>query len=189
MKPLIAEFVQTCPLCQQIKRDRCTTKGLLQPIPLLKRKWQPIAIDWVLGLHETWRKGFVYDSILTVVDRATKMVHLLPTQTNCSAILPSYCFPTYSSTMDFLGASFLTQMHVHSPGKHPSRLRAAKSNQNHVPRDQPTLRWDAYRSIRAVRWAWKRRSTHRPPTRRPHQLEQVERIREVAHAELHGRHP
>jgi len=83
---LIAEFVQTCPLCQRIKPDRRATQGLLQPLPLPTRKWQSIAIDWVLGRPETWRKGVAYDSTLTVVDSATKMIHLLPTQKNCTAV-------------------------------------------------------------------------------------------------------
>jgi len=86
MKPLIAEFVQTCPLCHRIKPDRRAKRGLLQPLPLPTRKWQSIAIDCVLGLHKIWRKGVAYDSILTVIDRATKMVHLLPTQKNCTAV-------------------------------------------------------------------------------------------------------
>jgi len=35
---------------------------------------------------ETWSKGVVYDSRLTVVDRDTKVVHLLLTQKNCTAV-------------------------------------------------------------------------------------------------------
>ena len=86
MKPLIGEFARTCPICQRIKPDRRPTQGLLLPLQFPTRKWQSIAIDWVLGLPETWRKGVAYDSILTVVDRATKMVDLLSTQKNCSAV-------------------------------------------------------------------------------------------------------
>jgi len=87
MKPLIAEFVQTCPIRQRIKQDCRGTQGLLQThLPLPTCKWQSLAIDWVLGLPGTWPKGVAYDAILTVVDRDTKTVHLLHTQKNCNAI-------------------------------------------------------------------------------------------------------
>ena len=86
MKSLIAEFIKTCPECQRSKADRRGQQGQLQPLPLPKRKWQSIAMDWVVGLPDIWRKSTAYNSILTVIDRATHMVHLIPTTKEKTAV-------------------------------------------------------------------------------------------------------
>ena len=57
MKSLISEFIKTCPECQRSKADRRGQQGQLQPLPLHKRKWQSIAMDWVFGLPHIWRKS------------------------------------------------------------------------------------------------------------------------------------
>jgi len=51
MKLLIVEFVQTRPLCKRITPNRLATQGLFEHLPL------HIAVDCVLGFHETWREG------------------------------------------------------------------------------------------------------------------------------------
>ena len=86
MKSYVSDFVKICPACQKAKADRRGTQGLLQPLPLPTRKWQSISMDWVTGVEAVTRKGISYDAILTVTDRATRMVHLIPTTTNeCAA--------------------------------------------------------------------------------------------------------
>ena len=36
-------------------------------------------MDWVLSLHKATRNGKPFTAVLTVTDRATRMVHLVPT--------------------------------------------------------------------------------------------------------------
>ena len=79
MKPLVEEFVRTSPVCQQAKADRRGTQGAIQPLPLPTRKWQSISIDWVVVLPDLMRHGVLHNAVLTATDRATRMVHLIPT--------------------------------------------------------------------------------------------------------------
>jgi transposase InsO family protein len=79
MRQLVAEFVKTCPTCQAVKPDRRGEQGLLQPLPLPTRKWQSICMDWVVGLPEVTRSSQTFNAVLTVTDRATRMVHFIPT--------------------------------------------------------------------------------------------------------------
>ena len=78
-KTLVQEFVRACLTCQRIKPDRRGEQGLYRALPLPTRKWQSICIDWVLGLPVIVRNGQYFNAILTVTDRATRMVHLIPT--------------------------------------------------------------------------------------------------------------
>ena len=50
-------------------------KGSLQSLAIPEAKWQEVSIGFITDLHAA---GDEEDSIMTVVDRATKMVHLIP---------------------------------------------------------------------------------------------------------------
>ena len=71
----IREFVESCPTCQLEKTDHILRKGSLWSLTLPEVKWQEVNIDFVTDLPAL---GDTEDSIMTVVDRATKMVHLIP---------------------------------------------------------------------------------------------------------------
>ena len=71
----IREFVTSCPVCQAEKSVHRQPAGLLQPLQLPDQKWADISLDFIMGLPKS-ESG--RDGILTVVDRATKMVHLIP---------------------------------------------------------------------------------------------------------------
>ena len=82
MKPLIEEFVRTCSVCQKAKADRRGTQGAIIPLPLLIRKWQSISLDWVVGIPDLLRNGVLHNAVLTVTDRASRMVNLIPTSSH-----------------------------------------------------------------------------------------------------------
>ena len=85
MKAIVAEFVRTCPECQRAKPDRRGEQGELHPLPLPTRKWQSISMDWVVALPSVMRNGQIFDAVLTVTDRATRMVHLIPTNAHATS--------------------------------------------------------------------------------------------------------
>ena len=62
-----------CPICQVEKGSHLKPAGELQPLELPSRKWDHIAIDFVTRLPMCDGK----DTILTVVDKATKTCHFL----------------------------------------------------------------------------------------------------------------
>ena len=71
----VREFVEACPICQLEKTDHTMKKGSLQSLVIPEAKWQEVSVDFVADLPTT---SSGEDSIMTVVDRATKMVHLIP---------------------------------------------------------------------------------------------------------------
>ena len=71
----VREFVESCPTCQLEKTDHTLKKGSLQSLTLPEGKWREVSIDFITDLPAEQGDE---DSIMTVVDRATKMVHLIP---------------------------------------------------------------------------------------------------------------
>ena len=70
----IRDFVLSCEICQQEKSVHRVPAGLLEPLTLPEQKWADVSLDFIIGLP---RSTEGYDGILIVVDRATKMVHLV----------------------------------------------------------------------------------------------------------------
>ncbi|XP_027169505.1 uncharacterized protein LOC113769237 [Coffea eugenioides] len=75
MKREIAQYVQTCLVCQQVKAEHQKPSGLLQPLEIPEWKWEHITMDFVSGLPRT-QKG--HDAVWVIVDRLTKSAHFLP---------------------------------------------------------------------------------------------------------------
>ena len=79
MPAFIQDFIKKCDTCQRIKADRHKQKGLLMPLYLPELPWSSISVDWMRGLPPHRVGTTTYESILIVIDRCTKMVHLIPT--------------------------------------------------------------------------------------------------------------
>ena len=69
------ESVENCPICQMEKIDHALSKGKLQSTHIPESKWSEISIDFITDLPMSSRNR---DSILVIVDKATRMVHLAP---------------------------------------------------------------------------------------------------------------
>lgn len=75
-------YVLSCDLCQRNKPQSGKTPGFLQPLPVPANPWDSVSMDFVVALPKT--EGG-YDAVLVFVDRLTKMSHLAPTTTTCTA--------------------------------------------------------------------------------------------------------
>ena len=74
MRSEVENFVSRCRVCQHAK-GRSQNTGLYTPLPIPTRPWDSVSMDFILGLPRT-QKG--HGSIFVVVDRFTKMAHLIP---------------------------------------------------------------------------------------------------------------
>ncbi|XP_036378515.1 uncharacterized protein LOC118773609, partial [Megalops cyprinoides] len=70
----IRSFVATCSVCAQNKTTTQPPASLLQPMPVPRRPWSHIALDFVTGLSPSDGNT----TILTVVDRFSKAIHFIP---------------------------------------------------------------------------------------------------------------
>jgi len=70
----VRDFVKSCETCMRNKKSRHRKYGLLQPLEVPERPWKSIEIDFLCGLPPS--KGFTV--IMIVVDRFSKMIHLVP---------------------------------------------------------------------------------------------------------------
>ncbi|KAI0992280.1 hypothetical protein K3495_g15906, partial [Podosphaera aphanis] len=73
MRDYIAKYVRNCHTCQRSKPNNHGKFGVLRPLPIAQQPWQEVSMDFVTGLPVS--KGC--DAILVVVDRLSKMRHLI----------------------------------------------------------------------------------------------------------------
>ena len=69
----VRNFVERCLVYQIEKSNHPLSKSKLQSNKISETKWGEISIDFVIDLPMSSRNR---DSILLVVDKATKMVHM-----------------------------------------------------------------------------------------------------------------
>lgn len=82
MRRDVRDYITTCPSCQVNKSRNRRPYGLLQPLPLPARQWESTSVDFITHLPPT---ADGCDAIMTVVERLTKMVHVVPTWTTATA--------------------------------------------------------------------------------------------------------
>ena len=70
----VRKHVKECDTCQRLKYETCNEAGLLQPLPIPRKPWLDVSMDFVEGLPKSQSK----DVVLVVVDRLTKFVHFVP---------------------------------------------------------------------------------------------------------------
>ena len=74
----VKDYVRTCDICQRTKVHRHQLYGQLSSLPIPKKPWKEVSMDFITGLPASKRRGVVYDSILVIVDRLTKMARYVP---------------------------------------------------------------------------------------------------------------
>ena len=70
----VRSFIAACSTCACNKTSNQPPVGLLQPLPVPKRPWSHIALDFVSGLPPSDGNT----TVLTIVDRFSKSVHFIP---------------------------------------------------------------------------------------------------------------
>ena len=81
MYSLVKKWVQNCHTCRRSTPSREARQGVLRPLPVPERAWQDISMDFITHLPLCQK----YDAVLVVVDRLTKMRHLIPCTGTCDA--------------------------------------------------------------------------------------------------------
>ena len=70
-------YVQTYNVCQRIKVSRHKFYKKLSSLSVPEMPWKEISMNFIIGLSSSKREGVVYDAILVIVDRCTKMIKYL----------------------------------------------------------------------------------------------------------------
>ena len=86
MRKIVSDHIASFDVCQHAKSDNHRPRVLLESVSLPVQKWQTIGMDWIVGLPRITRDRRVFDSVLTVTDRATKMAHFIPTWKEATAV-------------------------------------------------------------------------------------------------------
>jgi IS30 family transposase len=80
MRAKIFHYVETCEVCQRIKRPKATPI-LVQPLEIPNKPWQHISYDMIVGLPPDSGK----DAILVVVDLFSKYGIMIPCSSKVTA--------------------------------------------------------------------------------------------------------
>src|SRR5882724_9141453 len=70
----VAEYVKGCNLCNCMKTFPTPLTGWLMPNRVPDHCWQIISVDLIMELPQS--QG--YDAIMVVVDRLSKLAHIIP---------------------------------------------------------------------------------------------------------------
>jgi len=81
----VKEYVESCEICQKTKAKRHRPYGELQSLPQPDGPWQELTMDFITDLPPSKRREGVYDAILVVMDRYTKMAIYQPTTKTATA--------------------------------------------------------------------------------------------------------
>ena len=101
----VAHFVKCCDSCQRNKVGNSAPAGKLLPLPIPHDRWSSVGIDFVVQLPQT---ATGYDAICVFVDRLTKMVHLCPTTSNCTAAGTAELFVQHVYRLHGAPTTFIT---------------------------------------------------------------------------------
>ena len=83
----VKEYVKGCDICQRVKAVRRRKAGEMLALPLPSKPFESISMDFITDLPRSINKttGVVYDSILVIVDRYTKISKYIPYKKTTSA--------------------------------------------------------------------------------------------------------
>ncbi|XP_061111878.1 desmoglein-2-like protein [Conger conger] len=97
----VREFVAACPICARGKGSHQSPSGLLRPLPIPRRPWSHIALDFIMELPPSEGKTV----ILVVVDRFSKAAHFvalpkLPSAVETARLVIDHVFKIHGLPQD-----------------------------------------------------------------------------------------
>ena len=81
-------YIKSCTTCMRSKSQRHCPYGLLKQLPIPKRPWNSISMDFIEKLPRSSR----FDTILVIVDRFTKQSLFIPTVDTITALMLAKLF-------------------------------------------------------------------------------------------------
>jgi transposase InsO family protein len=81
----VKEYVDSCDVCQRTKHRRHAPYGEMKPLPIPQGPFQQLSMDFITDLPPSVRGDRVYDAILVIVDRYTKLAIYVPCNKTCTA--------------------------------------------------------------------------------------------------------
>lgn len=69
----VKAYVAACPVCSCAKASDKAPAGLLHPLPVSRRPWSHVSMDFASGLPVSKGKT----AVMTIIDRFLKMVHFI----------------------------------------------------------------------------------------------------------------
>ncbi|KAF7762598.1 hypothetical protein Agabi119p4_9191 [Agaricus bisporus var. burnettii] len=81
IKTDVRRYIRGCDMCQKNKTIRRPNHIPLNPLPIPNKSWEEISIDMIRPLPKSKEK----DAIIVIVDRFSKMIHLVPTTTSLTS--------------------------------------------------------------------------------------------------------
>ena len=82
MQKDVIQYVRTCPICQRNREPTHKPYGEMQSLPVPEDTWTGLSMNFITGLPTTSRGN---NSIMVVVDRMSKMVHLIAMRNDVTA--------------------------------------------------------------------------------------------------------
>ncbi|KAK3544108.1 hypothetical protein QTP86_001806 [Hemibagrus guttatus] len=70
----VEEYIRSCSTCAQARTSRLLPEGLLEPLPVPRRPWSHLSVDFLTDLPDSG--GFT--TVMVVVDRFSKGCKLIP---------------------------------------------------------------------------------------------------------------
>ena len=74
----VKQLCRNCHVCRRTKPSTEQYHGALKTLPVADRRWRHLSMDFIVGLPPSVLNGQVCENILVVVDRLTKMTHVVP---------------------------------------------------------------------------------------------------------------
>jgi hypothetical protein len=78
LRRLVRRYCRSCVACQQAKARHNRPRGLMEQLEIPARPWHSISMDWTNLPTIKDDNGKKFNQVLTVTDRASKQVKLIP---------------------------------------------------------------------------------------------------------------
>lgn len=145
MLAYVEKWVKNCHTCRRSNPSRDAYQGVLKPLPIPKCAWRDVSMDFIT--HLPLSQG--YNAILVIVDRLTKMRHLIPCKATCDSAETARLYLHYvwklhglpTTIISDRGPQFVSEFWKHL--NHRLQIKSLLSTAAHPQTDGQTERFNA----------------------------------------------